>query len=314
MTMRRPWILLFVVGFLVASPFIGPSLDGTRGDFVFWSLRLPRVLLGFLVGGTLSLVGAAFQTLFNNPLAAPSTIGTSAGATLGAVVALIWAGSDTVVGLPLVSLSAFAGACLVTLLVAALASSGRAQVHQILLAGIAISLAASAISSGLRYTTDLNTLAQSVLWSLGHLATINYGTVGVVLPFVVLVVVVFFTQIRAFEALSVDADRARSQGVDVRFVRALTLGVGSLGVGASVAACGPIAFVGLIVPHIVRLAFGASQRILIPLSFVIGGAFLVLCDVVARTAFSGREFPVGIVTAGLGAPAMIWLISRAGRR
>lgn len=298
---------------IVAAPFVGEWLDAKTGPFVFWQLRVPRTLMGLIVGATLSLVGAAYQTIFANPLASESTVGTLAGATLGAVVAVVFGAGTGVGGLPAIALCAFVGALLVTLLLTAIASSGRASMSSVLLAGIAISLMASALATGLQYTADLSSMFTAARWSLGHLQQMGYFGVLVILPFVVPASGVLLLQTRALEALAGGEERAHGQGVDIGRLRTLTLGTGALAVAACVAWCGPIAFVGLIVPHLVRLGLGSSRRLLLPASTVAGGAFLVVCDTLARAVWPGRELPVGVVTSALGAPALVWLVARQRR-
>lgn len=298
---------------IVGSPFVGALLDGDTGPFIFWQLRVPRTLMGVVAGSTLSLVGAAYQTIFANPLASESTVGTLAGATLGAVIAVVFGAGAGIGGLPAVALFAFVGALLVTLLLTAIASSGRASVNSVLLAGIAISLMASALATGLQYTADLNSMFTAARWSLGHLQQMGYFGIGVMLPFVVPAGIVLLMQARALDALAGGEERAHSQGVDISRLRTLVLGTGALAVAACVAWCGPIAFVGLIVPHLVRLSLGSSRRLLLPASAVAGGAFLVACDTLARAVWPGRELPVGVVTSALGAPALVWLVARQRR-
>lgn len=297
---------------VLASPFVGGSLLGDAGEFILYRLRVPRVLMACMVGATLSLVGACYQTIFANPLAAPSTVGTMAGATLGALVAILLGSAVGGMpgGLPVVAVFAFIAALAVSLFVAALAASGRVRVNDVLLAGIAISLAAGAISTGLQYATDQSQLFQAVHWSLGNLSQVGYGGVAMIAPFVAASLIVLLSQTRALQALSAGEERAHSQGVNVPFVRSLVLGVGALGVAACVAWCGPIAFVGLIVPHIVRISLGSNRRVLLPMSAIVGAAFLVACDTLARTVLPGRELPVGVLTAGIGAPVLIWLVAR----
>lgn len=313
MNSRAVLLLVVCVVVIVGSPFVGALLDGETGPFIFWQLRVPRTLMGLLAGSTLSLVGAAYQTIFANPLASESTVGTLAGATLGAVIAVVFGAGAGIGGLPAVALFAFVGALLVTLLLTAIASSGRASVNSVLLAGIAISLMASALATGLQYTADLNSMFTAARWSLGHLQQMGYFGILVMLPFVVPACIVLLVQARALDALAGGEERAHSQGVDISRVRTLTLGVGALAVAACVAWCGPIAFVGLIVPHLVRLGLGSSRRLLLPASLVAGGAFLVACDTLARAVWPGRELPVGVVTSALGAPALVWLVARQRR-
>jgi iron complex transport system permease protein len=303
------WILAGVA-ICLAAAFWGSDTSDPVGSFILWELRVPRVLMALLVGSTLSLVGAVYQTILANPLAAPSTVGTTAGATLGALIAVSAGAASTVGGLPIVAVAAFAGAMGVTLLLTALATSGRAQVPDILLLGVAITLATGAIATGIQYSVDTISLATAVRWSLGHLPQVGYRGIVLLLPFVLMVMVVLLSQTRALEALVGGEERAHAQGVDIPRLRALCLGGGALGVSACVAWCGPIAFVGLIVPHLVRRTIGSSRRTLLPMSAVCGGFFLVLCDLVARLILPGRELPVGVLTAAIGAPTLAWLIAR----
>ncbi|MEM9302904.1 MAG: iron chelate uptake ABC transporter family permease subunit, partial [Pseudomonadota bacterium] len=173
-----------------------------------------------------------------------------------------------------------------------------------------ISLAAGALSAGLKFTADMSATVQAVRWSLGHLAQVGYDRMLLMLPFAALTWLLLLSRARALAALAQSEEKALTQGVDIRSLRTIGLGVGSLGVGAAVALCGPIAFVGLIVPHIVRGWLGAARHRLLPGSMLLGGAFLVACDAFARVILGNRELPVGVVTAGLGAPLLVWLISR----
>lgn len=316
--MRLKILMLSVASLTVAavSPFLGEPLTGEAGAFILTELRIPRVLMAVLVGGTMSLVGACYQTIFANPLAAPSTVGTTAGATLGALAAVVVApalGLSLSGGVPLTAAFAFGGALVVSFMIAAIAASGRARVNDILLAGIAISLAAGAISAGLQYSADQLQLYAAIQWTLGHLPQVGYRGVVMILPFVLATWVILLLQTRALQTLLGGEERAHSQGVNVPFLRSLVLGIGALGVGACVAWCGPIAFIGLIVPHIVRLTVGTTRRVMLPMSIVTGAGFLAACDTVSRLAWPGRELPVGVVTSAIGAPLLVWLVVRQAR-
>jgi iron complex transport system permease protein len=293
--------------------FLGQNLSGDEGAFIIWQLRVPRVLVGALVGATLALVGAVFQALFQNPLATSDTVGTTAGATVGALAALAFDGTRTVQGLPLVTASAFVGALGASFLVASFASSRRAHSSDVLLAGIAVTLATSAFASGIQYVSDSRALFAATQWSLGQLPQVGYRGVLLLLPICALSCVCLLLLTRHLQAFALGEELAHSQGVNVPRLRFFALGLGSLGVAACVAWCGPIAFVGLIVPHLVRLVLGPSYRVLLPMSLVVGAAFLVGCDAFARLIVPGRELPVGIVTAALGAPALVALVARTKR-
>ena len=300
------------VTLLALATLVGPSLGGEQGDFVFAQLRIPRALVGALVGGTLALAGASFQTLFANPLATPSTVGTTAGATLGALTALaLDLPSSGSFGTTFVA--AFAGAALASAAVAVVAASGRAQIGDVLLAGIAITLAAGALATGMQYVSDSRALIAAARWSLGALSQVGYTGVWVLAPIVVPVWVLLLLHARALQTFAFGEELAHARGVNVPRLRFVVLALGSLGVAACVAWCGPIAFVGLIVPHLVRLVVGPALGRLLPLSLVTGAAFLVACDAVARSLVPGRELPVGVVTAALGAPTLVVLLLRARR-
>lgn len=304
-------LLVFAAMLLVtaASVFLGAPLTGSEGEFVLWQLRIPRAVAGLLVGATLGLVGAAFQLLFHNPLAEPSTVGTTAGAALGALTALVF-GVSGAWQLSAVTLFAFAGALGASLVVAATASSGRARMNDVLLAGIAITLAAGAASQAIHAIADVPALFAAAMWALGQLPQVGYERVVVLLPFVGACSLVLLFRGRALAALALSEDWAATQGVPVRRVRLEVLAAGSLGVAACVALCGPIAFVGLLVPHLVRRLLDPPARQLLGLSWIAGAAFLVGCDAVARVLVTGRELPVGVLTAALGAPALFALVLR----
>lgn len=307
---------MFVAASLLLSAlslWLGPRFAGETRDFVLFQLRLPRLLVGALVGATLSISGAAFQAVFNNALATPSTVGTTAGATLGALLALAFDVGGGVLGVSLLTAAAFGGALVTTLLVSGLAASGRLSKNDVLLAGIAVTLAASALASGVQFASDARALVAAAQWSLGQLPQVGYRGVLLLGPFAALTLVGLIALGRPLQNLALGEDLAQAQGVNVARLRFLVLLVASLGVAACVAWCGPIAFVGLIVPHVVRLLIGPSLRSLLPLSFVGGAAFLVICDGIARVALPGRELPVGVITAALGAPSLVFLVSRSGR-
>jgi len=307
-------VLLSVVAAVVA-PWLGPALDADAASFVLTQLRLPRAVLGALVGASLGLVGAVFQTLFENPLATPSTVGTTAGASLGALAVLILWPGPALLGLPLVAVGAFLGALLVTGAIAVLAATRRLGMGELLLLGIAVSLAASAISLGLQVRADAAATFRAVRWSLGSLSTVGWTVpLGLLAP-VGVGLFVLLLHARALEAVAAGAEQAGAQGVDLRRLRIVTLGVGSLLVGVCVAAVGPLAFVGLLVPHAVRLLVGGGPRRLLPLSTLLGAGLLPLADGLARITIPGQELPVGVVTAALGAPALVaLLLGRAARR
>ena len=290
------------------APWLGTPLHAEHGDFVLYQLRIPRVLLGVIVGAMLGLTGAVYQAVFDNPLATPSTVGTTAGAALGALSVLVLLPGHS--SLPMVSIAAFTGALIVTFAIAAIAASGRARINDVLLAGIAISLAAGAITTGLQFQADIAATFEAVRWSLGQLTQVGYSGVQLLAPVAVFCIFILLSQTRALESMIGGEERAHAQGVNIRRTRTIALATGALGVGACVAWCGPIAFVGLIVPHLVRLGLGATRRVLFPMSALVGAGFLVFCDGLARVMMPNHDLPVGVVTAMLGAPLLVWLVTR----
>ncbi len=309
--MRTRVLLVSVASVLIVavSPFIGARLEGEESRFILTQLRVPRSLLGAIVGGSLGLCGAAYQALFDNPLATPSTVGTTAGAALGALAVLVLLPGGQM-GLPLVAIAAFAGALAVTFAIAAIAASGRASMNDVLLAGIAITLATGAVTTGLQFQADMASTFEAVRWSLGHLSQVGYRGVLMISPIALVCGAVLLSQVRALESMLGGEDRAYAQGVDIRRTRTTCLAFGAVAVGACVAWCGPIAFVGLIVPHMVRLSLSASRRVLLPMSALVGAAFLVACDSLARWVLPGQDLPVGVVTATIGAPLLVFLVTR----
>jgi iron complex transport system permease protein len=310
MTGRIVALVVLSLALTAASVLVGPPLEGAQGDFILWQLRVPRMLVGALVGGTLGLVGASLQTLFANPLASESTVGTTAGATLGALFALAL---ELPGGFPVLFACSCAGAALASVSVTLVAGSGRASMGDVLLAGITVTVATGALSVGLQYLSDSRALVAAARWSLGQLPQVGYDGVLILAPLVVPCWLVLLALGRALQTFAFGEELAESRGVNVPALRRLVLGAGSLAVAACVAWCGPIAFVGLIVPHLVRRSVGPAQRRVLPLSLAAGSAFLVLCDALARSLSPGRELPVGVVTAALGAPGLVLLLFHARR-
>ncbi len=290
--------------------------DWWRGEYsqagvIVGQLRLPRVLLAALVGAILASSGAAMQGLFRNPLADPSLIGVTAGASLGASVVIVLAGSalQGVSAVTAVSGGAFAGGLLTVLLVYRLAASDTGtSVATMLLAGIAISALAGALGNLLKFYADSEALSRISLWQMGGLDGANRERLAFAAAVSVAVLGCLPLFARRLNALLLGESEARYLGIDVHFTqRALVLLV-ALGVGASVALAGTIAFVGLVVPHIMRMLVGPDHRLLLPASALAGAALLVVADNLARVVMAPTELPVGIVTAVIGVPFFISLL------
>lgn len=302
-------LLVLILSAAAQLYFDLPNVSEQARAFVLSELRAPRLLIGFIVGSTLGLVGAAFQSLFQNPLATPSTVGTTAGAALGALFALTF-GLEGTSFLPAATACAFLGALIATSLVLSVATSARARLEEVLLAGIAITLGAGAIAQGLHAIADQGALFAATQWSLGQLPQVGYDRVLLLAGPAAVSAFAILSKSRALFALGLGEDWAKTVGVDTAQLRLVLLLFGSLGVGASVALCGPIAFVGLLVPHLVRLSLGSEQTRILPLSWFAGGVFLVFCDLLAREILPRSELPVGVLTAALGSPALFFLVLR----
>jgi iron complex transport system permease protein len=284
---------------------------------IVWEIRLPRVILGVLVGSMLAGGGAAYQGIFRNPLADPYLLGVAAGAGLGATIVVVSGGS-----LALTPPAAFAGAVGAVALTYLLgASSGRGGespatrgTGSILLAGIAVAAMLTAVQTYLQQQ-HTQTLATVYSWILGGLSAASWSDVWMILPYVAVSATALLVHRRLLDVLRVGETEAASLGVNVGRLRLTVVMAATLGVAAAVAVSGLIGFVGIIVPHAIRLTAGPSYRVLLPVSMIGGAAFLVLADVVARTAQAPSEVPIGVITALTGAPFFLFVLrSRRARQ
>ena len=285
---------------------------------ILFDIRLPRICLAILIGAILAISGAVMQGLFRNPLAAPSLIGVSSGASVGASVVIVLAGawlqSNTALGLSLVAVGAFIGSFLVTVLVYRLSTSALGtSVTTMLLAGIAVSALAGAVSGLFSYYADNEMLRQISIWQMGNLSTANWQRVLVLAVVAILVLSLFPRESKSLNALLLGESEARHLGIDVQQVKRKLILLTTLGIGTAVAIGGMIGFVGLIVPHIVRLLIGPDHRWLLPASALAGGVLLLLADTIARIIIAPTELPTGILTAILGAPFFIMLLVQKRR-
>jgi len=304
---------------LLVTPWLGSTgvtwrnvLAGASPDReIFFVARLPRVLFGALVGGALATAGVLFQAILRNSLADPFTLGVSAGSSLGAFIA-IWLGLETVVaGIPITSVAAFIGAFLTIVLVFFIArTSGAMPTFTLILAGVTLNFIFFAVMMFIHYAANFNQSYLMTRWTMGALDAADMRTVLGAAPFVIGCLAGLMWIAAQLNPLSAGEDWAASRGVDVRRVKTFCYFIASILTGAVTAFSGPIGFVGLIVPHTVRLVIGPDHRLLIPASFFLGAAFLVLCDTAARTIFAPTEIPVGVITALLGGPFFIALLRR----
>jgi ABC-type Fe3+-siderophore transport system permease subunit len=279
---------------------------------IFFVARLPRVLAAALVGSSLALAGVVFQALLRNPLASPDTLGVSAGASLGAMLAIILNLDVSVAGISAVPLASFAGAMGALAIVFAL-SAARARGSStmvLLLAGVTLQALLSAVIAFVQYLADFTETFRTVRWLMGSLDVAAYGPILAALVPMGVSWVGFATLPRVLDLLSVGSEAAAARGVDVARAERIALLSASLATGASVSLAGPVGFVGIIVPHMVRSMVGADHRLVVPGAALFGAAFLIACDVVARIIVPPLELPVGVVTAVVGGPVFLWLLLR----
>ncbi len=287
-------------------------------DLIIWNIRAPRVVLGLLIGASLSLAGAAFQGLLRNPLADPYIIGVSSGASLGAVIVLFFQFSLWGLGAFTLPITAIIGGFVALVLVFGMThlSSRSLAVETIILSGVIMTSFMSAIVSLIIALSQREDMSQILYWLMGNVGMRGWSYVQLLLPFALVGALLLLIHVRELNALALGESSAEHLGVNVRRKKALILIGASLLTGASVAVSGAIGFVGLVIPHLVRLVTGPDHRHVLPLSMLIGGAYLVLADLLARTVISPRELPIGVITALIGAPVFAFLLIRqqAGRR
>jgi iron complex transport system permease protein len=288
-----------------------PFADNSDAQ-IFFIARLPRTLAGALVGSTLAAAGVVFQGLLRNPLATPFTLGVSAGAALGAMLAITLGQSITWLGVPLSPIASFAGALLSVAVVYLLARARRRglSTEVLLLAGVTMNAFFSALILFVQYFADFAETFRILRWLMGDLDVSSYTPILTALPLVVISFLAFAWLAQPLNLLSLGADAAESRGLDVLRAQRLAFVSASLATGAAVSVGGPVGFVGIIVPHLVRLMVGADNRIVLPASALFGASFLVACDALSRSIMAPVELPVGIITALIGGPFFLWLLVR----
>ena len=315
-----------LIGVLVGPAGLTPDrtilelLDGIPGihldsgltatqQAILWQIRLPRVVLGALVGAMLAVAGAAYQGVFRNPLADPYLLGVSSGAGLGATLAIVSGGALGMFGIPM---AAFVGGVLAVFATYSLGRSigGPQNAVVIILAGVAVAAFTNAAQTFVQQRFD-DSLREVYSWLLGGLSTDGWSEVLVVLPYVAPASAVILVHRRVLDVMAVGDVEAASLGVDPARSRLVLVLAATLGTAAVVSASGLIGFVGIVVPHAVRLVVGPSHRLLLPLSLMLGAAFLVLTDVAARTVMAPAELPIGVVTAMIGAPFFLLVLRRS---
>jgi len=320
--MSRFWTIILAsvlvsLAALLICPLIGPTslnwanvlVPGSLDAQIFWLARLPRVILALLAGGALASAGVLFQALMRDALATPDTLGVSSGASLGAVVAICfgWADTAKLGGLWAASLT---GAALVLMIVVALSSSGKnVSSFTLLLAGITINSMCVAVMLFLQSVTTLGRSLAITRWLMGGVDAVEYRTLALLGLFVIPATAVLVWRAQDWNLLAVGQSWATAKGLDTRSRLRLGYAAGSILAGSVTAITGPIGFAGLIVPHALRMLIGPDHRVLLPASFLLGGAFLAICDAIGRTVFAPAELPVGVITALLGGPFFLWVLT-----
>ena len=314
----NPWAMLLLTLLLLVAMVAGclvGAVDFDRGEIlnspIFWQLRLPRVLLSVVVGAVLSVCGAAYQSIFRNPLTDPYMLGVSSGASLGAAVAILVGLEAYLWG---VGGCALVAALLTVLLIYKIASIGnRMHTTTLLLTGVCLTLLISAVISFLMVLNHEN-MDSIIFWTMGSFGSATWTDVVIVAPVAVVGVGVVLYYSRDLNLLLAGSEAARSMGVEVERVKRMLLLFTTLMVAFAVSSCGVIGFVGLIVPHAVRLVAGPDNRRVVPYSVVCGALFVLVCDTLARTMLRPSELPVGSLTSIVGAPLFIYLLYRNKKR
>jgi len=293
---------------LINQPGNDPLIEST-----LWVVRFPRIVMGLVVGAALAVAGAVMQAIFGNPLAEPGVVGVSSGAAVGAAASIVF--GFTLFGGWGTAVLAFAGALLATLLVYVMSrANGRTEVVTLLLTGIAINAFAGAALAFLLFVADTASREQITFWQLGSLNGSRWQEVLIVAIVTVIGLVIALFLARRYDLLALGERNARHLGVNVEALRIGSIVLVALLTGVAVAFCGIIAFVGLVVPHIIRMAIGPSHRALIIASAVGGGALIVYADLLARTLVQGADLPIGMLTSLIGGPFFFYLLYRQRKR
>ncbi|MGV1789496.1 FecCD family ABC transporter permease [Rhizobium sp. A37_96] len=307
----------------VIAGMVSGSAESTlsiRDRIVIFDIRLPRAVLGFLIGGGLAVSGAVMQGLFRNPLADPGLIGVSAGSSLGAVAMIVLGGGVLapvvhIFGIFSLPIAAFIGGLATTVLLYKVATRhGQTSIATMLLAGIALGSLALAATGILIYMADDRQLRDLTFWSMGSLAGSTWSKVTGAGPIIILSLLPLPFMARGLNALTLGEAAAFHMGIAVQRLKNIAIVSVAAAVGASVAVSGGIGFVGIVVPHILRMVIGPDHRFLLPASALLGGSLLMIADVVARTIVSPAELPIGILTAGVGGPFFLWMLLRQRSR
>lgn len=308
--------------FLDVIANVAGSVDALnmRDRIIIFDIRMPRAILGFLVGGSLAVSGAVMQGLFRNPLADPGLVGVSSGASFGAVVMIVLGGTFaapvyTLMGIYALPVAAFAGGLVTTLLLYRIATSnGQTSVATMLLAGIALGSLATALTGVLIYMANDQQLRDLTFWGMGSLAGATWTKIAAAAPIILLSFAAMPFMARGLNAITLGEAAAFHMGVSVQRLKNIAIVTVAAATGASVAVSGGIGFVGIVVPHVLRMVIGPDHRYLLPASALLGGSLLIFADVLARTAVAPAELPIGIITAAVGGPFFLWILLRQRAR
>ncbi|HEX9094163.1 MAG TPA: iron ABC transporter permease [Coriobacteriia bacterium] len=316
---------LLALGAIVLAPLVGSTPISLRRAFdfhvpfsdntdaqIFFVARLPRTLAGALVGAMLASAGVVFQGLLRNPLATPFTLGVSAGAALGAMLAITFGWTFAWLGLPAAPVASFIGSMGAVGVVYALARARHRGIstNVLLLAGVTMNAFFSALILFVQYFANFAETYRILRWLMGDLDISSYEPLVTAVPLVIVSFAVFAWLARPLNLLSLGPESAETRGLDVTRAQRAAFFSASLATGAAVSVGGPIGFIGIVVPHLVRLLVGSDHRIVLPASALFGAAFLIACDVGARTLMAPIELPVGVITALIGGPFFLWLLVR----
>lgn len=307
-----PQAIFAIIGHKLGLTDIAETL--VRKEAIFWIIRLPRVVLAVLIGAALGISGASIQGIFRNPLAAPDLIGISGGAAVFAAAMIIF--QHTLANfLPpwlntfLIPIAAFIGGIIATVFVYRISSSnGKTNVATMLLAGIAINALSGAGIGYLIFTANDNQLRDIAFWTLGSLGGTVWTSVIMVAPFILLAIILLPRLSKGLNAMLLGEDEAGHLGINTEKIKHRIIILVALAVGTSVSVAGIIGFVGLVVPHLLRLMVGPDHRLLLPGSAILGACLLLISDLIARTVVAPAEIPIGIITASIGAPFFLWLL------
>lgn len=316
---------LLAITAILTAPLVGSTHISLRRAFdrtipftdnvdaqIFFIARLPRTLAGALVGSTLASAGVVFQGLLRNPLATPFTLGVSAGAALGAMLAITFSWSFAWAGVSAAAAASFVGSLTAVAIVYVLARARQRglSTNVLLLAGVTMNAFFSALILFVQYFADFSQTYRILRWLMGDLDVSSYQPIVTALPLVVLSFASFAWLARPLNLLSLGDESAETRGLNVTAAQRTAFVSASLATGAAVSVGGPVGFIGIVVPHLVRLIVGPDHRLVLPASALFGAAFLIGCDVLARTVMSPIELPVGVITALIGGPFFLWLLVR----